>query len=95
VRVARGDAAGALDAYTRSLDLRERLAGTEPDNTGYQRDPAVGAPNVASPASRSVMRQRTISDGAPVLLDSGRVHPAGRAEPAAGRTCTWTAIPQS
>ena len=33
VRVARGDLAGALDAYTRSLEIAERLAAADPDNT--------------------------------------------------------------
>jgi hypothetical protein len=61
VRVARGDLAGALDAYTRSLEIAERLAAADPDNTGYQRGVWVGACRVASPSSRWVMPQRTIS----------------------------------
>ncbi|HYB34342.1 MAG TPA: hypothetical protein VEF72_00070 [Mycobacterium sp.] len=37
VRMARGDPAGALQAYTRAVDIFERLARADPDNTEYQR----------------------------------------------------------
>jgi hypothetical protein len=33
-----GDPAGALDPYTRSLGIFERLAAVDPGNTQYQRD---------------------------------------------------------
>ena len=37
----------ALEHHTRSLDIRERLAGADPDNPHYQRDVAVSAYKVA------------------------------------------------
>ena len=40
-RAASGDPAGALEAYTRALDIAERLAAADPDNTGYQADLAI------------------------------------------------------
>ena len=46
VRAARGDADGALAAYTRALDISERLARADPDNTGHQRDLAVNLDRV-------------------------------------------------
>ena len=41
MRVAQGDLPGALTAYQASLDIRERLAATDPGNAQWQRDLAV------------------------------------------------------
>jgi tetratricopeptide (TPR) repeat protein len=38
---AQGDLAGALAAYQRSMDIRARLAASDPSNTGWQRDLSV------------------------------------------------------
>ena len=35
---AQGDLAGALKSYRDSLEIREKLAGQDPNNTGWQRD---------------------------------------------------------
>jgi len=38
VQVAQGDLAGALESYRESRAIRERLAGADPGNAGWQRD---------------------------------------------------------
>ena len=35
---AQGDLAGAFKSYRDSLEIREKLAGQDPNNTGWQRD---------------------------------------------------------
>ena len=41
VKTAQGDLAGALKAYQDSLEIRERLAKSDPGNAGWQRDLSV------------------------------------------------------
>ena len=42
IRRASGDARQALPLYQRSVELRRQLVGSEPGNTQYRRDLAVG-----------------------------------------------------
>ena len=46
VRVAQGDLAGALESYRDSLDIADRLAKSDPGNTGWQRDLSVSLDKV-------------------------------------------------
>jgi hypothetical protein len=53
VQEARGDLKAALKSYSDSLAIRERLAQSEPDNAGWQRDLSVSYKNVGGAYRKS------------------------------------------